>query len=243
MLFSIRRGIISSICEQVDHHASMKTRERYIAFFDLDGTILKQNSGKILVYQAYKSGMMARRELFFGMYLSLLHKLDLMSPLKIIEKMAVWVTGFPEKVLQEFAEEVFNSTLQVLIRSEIPSELHFHKARNAELVILSSAIGEICSPVARFLGMDAVISSRLEVHEGHYTSYPEGNFCVGTEKFLRLQEYCSMKGYLPGEAYFYGDTISDLQALSAVGHPVCVNPDRKLNRVANANGWDVRQWT
>jgi len=223
MLFSIRRGIISSICEQVDHHASMKTRERYIAFFDLDGTILKQNSGKILVYQAYKSGMMARRELFFGMYLSLLHKLDLMSPLKIIEKMAVWVTGFPEKVLQEFAEEVFNSTLQVLIRSEIPSELHFHKARNAELVILSSAIGE--------------------VHEGHYTSYPEGNFCVGTEKFLRLQEYCSMKGYLPGEAYFYGDTISDLQALSAVGHPVCVNPDRKLNRVANANGWDVRQWT
>ena len=221
----------------------MKEKDHYIAFFDLDGTILKQNSGKILDRQAYKAGMMPRRELFFGMYLSLLHKLNLMSPLKIIEKMAEWVAGLPEKKLQEFATKVFKNNLQALIRPEIQSELRFHKARNAELVILSSAIVEICSPAARFLGMDAVISSRLEVHEGYYTGYPEGNFCVGTEKFLRLQEYCSMKGYLHGEAYFYGDTISDLQALSAVGHPVCVNPDRKLNRVANANGWDVRQWT
>ncbi len=214
----------------------------YIAFFDLDGTILKSNSGKILVLQAYKEGMMPAGKLLFGIYLSLLHKLDLMSPLRIIELMAEWVRGLPEKVLKEFARQVFTSSIQTLIRTEIPSELHFHKTRNAELVILSSAIEEICDPVAMYLGMNAVISSTLETREGLYTGNPKGSFCVGDEKFRRLKEYCSMKGYLPGEAFFYGDSISDLQALSGVGYPVCINPDRKLKKVANAKKWDIRHW-
>ena len=221
----------------------MKMREEYIAFFDLDGTLINKNSGKILVLRAYKAGMMPARKLFSGMFLSLSHKLHLMSPLRIIELMAEWVTGLPEKVLKEFAEQVFTDNLKAFIRPEIPSELRFHKNRNAELVMLSSAIEEICYPVARYLGMDAVISSGLEVHGGLYTGKPKGNFCVGEEKFRRLKEYCSMKDYLPGEAYFYGDSISDLQALSGVGYPVCVNPDRKLKKIAYANGWDVRHWT
>ncbi len=220
----------------------MKMRGEYIAFFDLDGTILRKNSGKILVLRAHKAGMMPARKLLSGIYLSLLHKLDLMSPLRIIELMAEWVSGLPEKVLKEFAGHVFTNSIQSFIRTEIPSELRFHKTRNAELVILSSAIEEICYPVARYLGMDAVISSRLEIRDGLYTGNPKGNFCVGEEKFRRLTEYCSMKGYLPGEAFFYGDSISDLQALSGVGHPVCINPDRKLKKVAKAKEWDVRQW-
>lgn len=221
----------------------MKMRKPYIAFFDVDGTLLNQNSGKVLVYEAFKAGKMPRRDLYSGLCLSVLHKLSLMNPLAIIRKMAHWVTGLPEKVLQEFAEEVFNNHIQSLIRSEVPSELQLHKTRDAELVILSSAIAEICTPVARHLGMDAVISSKLEVRDGFYTGHPEGAFCIGAEKLRRLDEYCSTKGYSLGQVYFYGDSISDLPALSAVGYPVCINPDRKLKRVANAMGWDVRWWT
>ena len=66
----------------------MKMREEYIAFFDLDGTLINKNSGKILVLRAYKAGMMPARKLFSGMFLSLSHKLDMMSPLRIIESMA-----------------------------------------------------------------------------------------------------------------------------------------------------------
>ena len=41
------------------------------------------------------------------------------------------------------------------------------------------------------------------------------------------------------QCYAYSDSASDLPMLSAVGHPVAVNPDGKLERHARANGWPV----
>jgi phosphoserine phosphatase len=41
------------------------------------------------------------------------------------------------------------------------------------------------------------------------------------------------------ESYAYSDSESDLPMLRAVGHPVAVNPDGPLARVARQEGWDV----
>ena len=40
-------------------------------------------------------------------------------------------------------------------------------------------------------------------------------------------------------AWFYTDSIHDLAVLEAVGHPVAVNPDPRLERVARRRGWPV----
>ena len=41
------------------------------------------------------------------------------------------------------------------------------------------------------------------------------------------------------ESYAYSDSESDLPMLRAVGHPVAVNPDTELARVAREEGWEV----
>src|SRR5436309_9478493 len=41
-------------------------------------------------------------------------------------------------------------------------------------------------------------------------------------------------------SYAYSDSITDLPMLELVGHPVAVNPDRELARVARERDWDVR---
>ena len=220
----------------------MKEDYSYIAFFDFDGTILGMNSGKILVYRAYKAGLLQKREIFAGIYLSLLHRFDLVNPSILIEKMARWVTGLPEKVMEELITEVFRKDLLTSIRTEIRSELIFHKKRNAAVVILSSALYPVCLHVARYLEMDDVISSKLEIRNGRFTGYPSGGFCFGTEKLTRLYKYCTIKRCHPGDAYYYGDSISDLPVLGSVGFPICINPDKKLQRVAQEKGWEIRQW-
>ncbi len=41
-------------------------------------------------------------------------------------------------------------------------------------------------------------------------------------------------------SYAYSDSITDLPMLELVGHPVAVNPDRDLARVAREREWEVR---
>jgi phosphoserine phosphatase len=37
----------------------------------------------------------------------------------------------------------------------------------------------------------------------------------------------------------YSDSHTDLPFLEAVGHPVAVNPDRALRRIARERGWPI----
>jgi hypothetical protein len=41
-------------------------------------------------------------------------------------------------------------------------------------------------------------------------------------------------------SYAYSDSITDLPMLETVGHPVAVNPDKELARLARSREWDVR---
>jgi phosphoserine phosphatase len=47
------------------------------------------------------------------------------------------------------------------------------------------------------------------------------------------------EGYDLSESFAYSDSESDLPMLRAVGHPVAVNPDSHLLRVAREEGWQV----
>jgi phosphoserine phosphatase len=41
---------------------------------------------------------------------------------------------------------------------------------------------------------------------------------------------------------FYSDSISDLPLLERVGHPVAVNPDPRLRRLAKKRGWPIESF-
>ena len=45
------------------------------------------------------------------------------------------------------------------------------------------------------------------------------------------------------ESWAYSDSATDLPMLEAVGHPVAVNPDRALRRIAQMRGWPVLQFS
>ncbi len=45
------------------------------------------------------------------------------------------------------------------------------------------------------------------------------------------------------ESWAYSDSATDLPMLEAVGHPVVVNPDRALRRIAQMRGWPVLRFS
>ena len=100
------------------------------------------------------------------------------------------------------------------------------------------------SPWPSYLGVDGAIASRAVVDdEGRYT---------GRDGLLRLRPVqgrrpCGRWPLLEGidlaESSAYRDSYTDLPMLEAVGHPVAVNPDRVLAKVAREREWEVRQFT
>jgi hypothetical protein len=61
----------------------------------------------------------------------------------------------------------------------------------------------------------------------------------GAGKVDAIQELARWEGLDLAQCYAYSDSASDLPMMEAVGHPVAVNPDSKLERIAHRRGWPI----
>ena len=220
----------------------MHKKYDYVAFIDLDKTIIRVNSGEFMIRQAYRTGLMSAKDITKGIYLAIMYKLGLKDTMRIIEDMAAWICGTSEQTILELTNHVFDKFLLPSIRPEMYREIKYHKQNNAEVVILSAAMPTICSLFASHLKIERYICSDLEIVNGKYTGKPKGQFCFGDEKRIRLEQFCRKNDYMLDTAYCYSDEFSDFSALNAVGHPRCINPDRKLRKIANENKWPIFDW-
>ena len=220
----------------------MKNNKEYLAFFDLDHTILNDSSGKLLALQAIRNDFFKKRNLVEGLFLSFLYKIGLMDGDKILARMSQWMHDIPEKLLNNIIDEMMNMVVKPAIRDHARREIDYHKKNNGLTVILSASVSFICNPIKDHLGMDDVICSTMEVANGKFTGLTVGPYCYGQEKLIRAKEFSSLYNLPLQNAYFYTDSVTDLPMLQAVGTPVCVTPDRKLKSIARENGWQINWW-
>jgi HAD superfamily hydrolase (TIGR01490 family) len=214
----------------------------YIAFFDLDRTITNAVSGNELALAAYRKGLMSYSDILYALWLLVGYKLSLTDPLKAINKMAGWVKGIEEKTLIELSAEISDKILIPAVYPEAVTEIKMHSENNAITTILSSSPVQVCRIMAVSLQINNIICSELEVVDGYLTGRSVRPLCFGQEKLNRLKEYCEINNTVPEDCWYYGDAMADYHALSIVGNPICVNPDRKLLRKAKEKGWKIYYW-
>ncbi len=130
-------------------------------------------------------------------------------------------------------------TLLGKIRPEARRLVDIHRHAGRATYIVSAAPQEIVEPLAISLGMTAGIGTRGKVVDGVYTGELDGPFCYGQGKVDAITRLARFEGLDLSQCYGYSDSASDLPMLSAVGHPVAVNPDSKLERHARLNGWPI----
>ena len=211
----------------------------YAAFFDLDDTILTVSSGKVLIHEAHRQGIMRKRDLIRGMWFALLYKINLAHSSRVALRMASWLKGTEESYVIDLVNRIFDDELVDKISESVQEEIEFHRRNGAKLIMLSAAIDYICRPIVGHLDLDDLVCSHMEVRDGVFTGLPAGKLVFGHEKGMRLIEYCNIHGFDPMEAYCYADSFSDLPMMEKTGHPVAVRPDRRLGSVARKRGWRV----
>jgi HAD superfamily hydrolase (TIGR01490 family) len=211
------------------------------AFFDLDRTLISGSSAFTLALQARKAGIIPNVEFARDAVGAVTFKLfgasdDTTDAVR--ERVQKAVTGMRQSDLQALNVEVLPRLLARL-RPEARRLLDRHRQAGRDTYIVSAAPQEIVEPLAHSLGMTSGIGTRSKVVDGFYTGELDGPFCYSEGKVEAMIEIANWNGYELDQCYAYSDSASDLPMLEAVGHPVAVNPDAKLERHARRNGWPI----
>ncbi len=117
-----------------------------------------------------------------------------------------------------------------------------HQDAGRPVFIVTAASQETADMMAYVFTFDGGIGSKSEIRDGVYTGRPSGPFTYGEGKATAIREVAAERGLDLAAAYAYSDSESDLPMLRAVGHPVAVNPDRGLERVAREEGWQIMRF-
>ena len=81
----------------------------------------------------------------------------------------------------------------------------------------------------------------IEVKDGKYTGRAERSLHAEAKADC-VRALAEREGYDLAECTAYSDSHTDLPFLEAVGHPVVVNPDRALRRIAAERDWPVLEF-
>ena len=78
--------------------------------------------------------------------------------------------------------------------------------------------------------------------DGKYTGRAERSLHAEAKADC-VRALAEREGYDLAECTAYSDSHTDLPFLEVVGHPVVVNPDRALRRIAAEREWPVLEFT
>jgi len=143
--------------------------------------------------------------------------------------------------LQRLAPKVLAGVLPRLY-PQMLAVAHAHQDEGRRVYICTAASQEMAEMLAHVLSFDGAVGARSEISDGRYTGRAAGPFTYREGKAQAVRQLAQAEGIDLAASYAYSDSESDLPMLRAVGHPVVVNPDAPLLRVAREEGWEVMRF-
>jgi HAD superfamily hydrolase (TIGR01490 family) len=217
---------------------------RAAAFFDLDRTLLRRSSALALAGSFRRHGVIGRGQLARAAAWQLLFAArgaGAETVRKAAEDGLMVLKGFRVDELRSLVASAMEPVLMPLVYQEPLDLVSRHKERGEPVYIVSATLQEIVEELARELGFDGAIGSTCEIVDGVYTGRSL-RAAHGAGKAAAIRELAAAEGIDLGASSAYSDSHTDLPFLEAVGHPVAVNPDRELRRVAAERGWETLEF-
>lgn len=214
------------------------------AFFDLDGTLVAGFTGVLMTRDRLRRRQMGVGEFIGMVQAGLNHQLGRSEFEDLIGKGARMLRGNSLSDLDELGERLFVQHVQSRIYPEMRAMVRAHMARGHTVVLSSSALTVQVEPVARFLGIDNVLSNKFETDDdGLITGEVTTPIIWGAGKARAVQEFSAANGIDLAKSYFYADGDEDVALMYLVGNPRPTNPAGKLAAVAAKRGWPILRFT
>ena len=207
---------------------------RPCAVFDLDGTIIDHSSEQVFLKYLLEQGGIPARNLLRWMT-------DFIrdGDFRAAKANKVYLRGLSEPYLRDLAQVCFTERLVSRISPKVFELMASHRSAGRTTVILSGSLEILIRFFHEYLQTDLMVGNKLEVVDGCVTGKLGGLNPYGENKADFVRQLAETHGFALGESYAYGNHHSDAHKLRLFGHPVAVNPDRGLRRIATESGWQI----
>ena len=204
------------------------------AVFDLDGTLISKSSEKVFLKHLISNGEMPISNL-----LAWTSKFLKVRSYTEAKSYKIHLRGLDKQNLCGLARECFDTTLRYSIAPSISTLIHTHRNEGRTVIIMSGSLSFLVKLFHEHLQTDIMVADQLEVEDGKFTGNRVGLRPYAENKAALAKELATEHGFDLSSSYAYGNHHSDVYKLELFGHPVAVNPDRELRRIAAERNWQV----
>lgn len=211
-----------------------------LALFDLDNTLLAGDSdylwGQFLVERGIVDSEYyeSENQRFYEQYLE--GSLNINEFLKFQLKP---LATHPRQQLEQWREKFLAEKIAPIMLGNAFSLLDRHRKQGHTLVIITATNRFITEPIARQFGVEHLLATEPELHNGEYTGAVTGTPCFQQGKVEKLERWLQQNRARWKDSWFYSDSHNDLPLLKKVDNPVAVDPDDKLRQQALDCHWPV----
>ncbi|MBF0369593.1 MAG: HAD family hydrolase [Magnetococcales bacterium] len=212
-----------------------------LALFDLDDTLIAGDSdylwGRFLVDHKVVEEAHYEREnrRFYDDYLQ--GSLDIQAYLRF---QLGYLAKHDMETLNRWHTAFMADKITPIMLPKGRALLEHHRQQGDTLMIITATNRFVTGPIAQAFGVDHILATELEVADNRFTGHPQGIPCFREGKVTRLQAWLQESDLSLAGSHFYSDSHNDLPLLEMVTHPIAVDPDDKLRKVAQERGWEIR---
>ena len=213
-----------------------------LAIFDLDNTLLAGDSdhrwGEFLcdVGLVEADTFRLKNDAFYADYQS--GQLDMTAYLDFVLEP---LTGMARSAVRSLQRQFVTECIEPMLLDKAFDLLNEHRIKGDTLLMMTATHTVVAEPVAARLGFEHWLASGVGIQDERYTGKAQGSPCFREGKVSHLAAWRQRhpEAEDPANSWFYSDSHNDLPLLSAVGHPVAVDPDDTLRSHAETNQWPI----
>ena len=238
-----RRGEQSAVTTYRDLSRSTADPSTVVAVFDLDGTVMSGNVIETYLWaklpELGRAGQLSEVASLVKSLPSYLRaeRRDRGTFLRALYRR---YAGADLAALENAVDDRISRHILDRLSPDAIRRIREHRAAGHTTVLMTGAIRPLTRPLAPLF--DVIVAADLSVDDGRCTGFLTGPPMVGESRSAWLRHWARLHDVDLTESFAYADSQVDLPMLSAVGHPVAVNPDIGLMRAANQNTWSIVEW-
>ena len=222
--------------------------KRAIAIYDMDKTVTRRPTYTPFLFHAALE--LAPWRLFFlpaVLLVTLAYGVRLIDRGRLKEFSYRLMVGSPsperiEPVVESFAERQLATNILPGARTRLAAD----REAGRRLVMATASYRLYAAAIARRLGFDDVIATEtLPDSRGRIVARIDGSNCYGLGKLDMIEAWLQREGLERGAVHirFYSDHVSDAPVHHWSDEAFATNADARLIRLAEAEGWEVLDWS